>query len=236
MKILYFGYDLFSPCLELLLKKDDVQIMKIYSFKSDEQFDFNCKVKSLAIQNNIEFTEKKITAEELEEKLKKWQIDAVFCAGYAYKIPTKPLEKIKKINLHPSLLPDYKGPWPMPLLILNGESVSGVTAHIISEKIDEGDIILSEKFKISQDETIFSLEEKIKTCAQTLCQKLFSDLDFYYNNAKPQGKGSYFPEPCESMYTVFKDTPKEKEELLIRAFGRDYLIYSDKNGGQNNVN
>ncbi len=230
MKILYFGYDLFSDCLEYLVSLPNVEIVKIYSFESDGKFDFNCKVKKLADQNGIPFTEQKIQESELEQNMNKWQIDAVFCAGYAYKIPVNPIQNIKRINLHPSILPNYKGPWPMPLLILNKESKSGVTAHILSDKFDDGDIILTQEFKITKTETIFSLEKKIKDAGLRLCKKLFSDLDKLYDAAKPQGKGSYYPEPDPSAYTVYRDTPKDREELLIRAFGKDYLIYSDKKG------
>ena len=68
MNILYFGFDMFAPCLEYLLSLENVNIMKVYSFESDGYFYFHDKVKALARKNDIEFTLDKITAQELKKQ------------------------------------------------------------------------------------------------------------------------------------------------------------------------
>ena len=63
------------------------------------------------------------------------------------------------INIHPAILPKYKGVHPLPLIITNNEKVHGITAHLIEEKIDEGKIIMIKKFKINKFSTNESLQD-----------------------------------------------------------------------------
>ncbi len=231
MNILYFGFDMFAPCLEYLLSLENVNIMKIYSFDSDGYFDFHDKVKALAQENNIEFTLDKITAQELK-KQKENGADFIFCAGYAYRIPIEKIEGIRAINIHPSLLPNGRGPWPLPWVILNEEKKTGVTAHILAEKIDEGDILLQKEILVDPNIDYFGLEKKITACADELVQELFNNLDFYFKNAQKQCKGVYLAEPEDALRTIYDDMPQKQRQKIIRAFGKDYVIY----GGKRNVN
>jgi len=65
------------------------------------------------------------------------------------------------INLHASLLPNYRGAAPINWVIINGERETGVTIFFINKKIDEGDIISKKKIKINEDETAGSLHDKL---------------------------------------------------------------------------
>ena len=229
MNIIYFGYDLFAPCLRKLLENPNVNVMKIYSFESDGDVDFNDEIKGLAAVKNIAFTEEKITKEELAYQFSQNNCDLAFSAGYAYRIPMENIENFRGINLHPSLLPELRGPWPMPWTILKGLKTSGVTAHILTPKFDEGDILLQKEFEVSENENNKSLNEKIAKAGEHITKELFKDLDYYFKNAKEQGKGEYLPEPSDIERTIFKDTPNDKKDLILRAFGEHYTIFSDKN-------
>ncbi len=227
MNILYFGFDMFAPCLEFLLSRENIKIMKIYSFESDGYFDFHDKIKSIASKNNIEFSTEKITKDELLYQKEKGA-DFIFCAGYAYRIPVENLPDIKAVNIHPSLLPNGRGPWPLPWVILNDEKTAGVTAHKLSEKIDEGDIILQKEFSVSENEDYFSLEAKMTETALKITKELFENFNFTYSNSKKQCKGKYLAEPSDDMRTIYDDTPSEQKNKIIRAFGKDYVIYGGK--------
>ena len=65
------------------------------------------------------------------------------------------------INLHPSLLPKFRGPSPIPAVILAGERETGVTIQKIAKKVDSGDIIEQIKIKLAGDETTLSLTDKL---------------------------------------------------------------------------
>ena len=69
--------------------------------------------------------------------------------------------KVLAFNMHVSYLPDYKGRWIPTWVILNDEKEHGITFHIMSEKIDIGDILYQKKMPIIGDETAYSLYYKI---------------------------------------------------------------------------
>lgn len=66
------------------------------------------------------------------------------------------------VNLHASLLPDYRGAAPINWAVINGDAVTGLTTFFINDAIDTGDIILSEKVAIGPDETAGELAERMK--------------------------------------------------------------------------
>lgn len=232
MKVIYFGYDAFLPCLQAVLKNPNYEIIKIYSFESDGIFDFNDKIRALALEKNIEFTTEKITAEELAFQVNENGCELVFCAGYAYRIPIESVN-VTAVNIHPSPLPYGRGPWPMPYAILRGDKTWSVTAHKLAAKIDEGDILFSDTFELEKNESYSSLQKKIEVSAKKVTKAVLSDLKTLWQNAKKQERGEYLPEPSEKERTIYIDTPKEKREFLLRAFGENYVIYSDskENGG-----
>ena len=73
------------------------------------------------------------------------------------------IKKFKKpiLNIHPSLLPKYKGLNSHKKVINNREKYSGATVHLVTAKLDSGKIILQKKIKISRHENEKSLEKKI---------------------------------------------------------------------------
>ena len=69
--------------------------------------------------------------------------------------------KGKIINIHPSLLPKYKGLNTHERVIKNNEKYSGCTVHYVSEKLDSGKIIMQKKVKILKNDTVYSLKKRI---------------------------------------------------------------------------
>lgn len=65
------------------------------------------------------------------------------------------------INLHPSLLPRYRGPGPIPWAIINGERETGVTVQKVEKELDKGGIILQKKVPINDLETAADLERRL---------------------------------------------------------------------------
>ncbi len=70
------------------------------------------------------------------------------------------IPKIATVNVHPSLLPKYRGPNPYMQTILHGEKCSGVTIHLMDENFDEGPILKQEKVEILEADTSKELREK----------------------------------------------------------------------------
>ena len=87
----------------------------------------------------------------------------------------------KILNIHPSLLPKYKGLKTHERVIKNKEKYSGCTVHLVSPKLDSGKIILQKKVKLSKQETSLSLKKKILKHEHKLYPKAISKLfaNFY---------------------------------------------------------
>ena len=99
--------------------------------------------------------------------LEKESINIVLLAGYMKKIPAALTQSFFILNSHPALLPNYggKGMYGRHVheaVINNREKESGITVHRVNEAYDEGAIILQKSCFLSEDETVASLEEKVK--------------------------------------------------------------------------
>ena len=82
----------------------------------------------------------------------------------------------KIINIHPSLLPKYKGLNTYSRVLQNNEKVSGCTVHYVNQNVDCGKIIMQKKVKISKNETIYSLRKKILKEEHKLYPKAISKI------------------------------------------------------------
>ena len=120
------------------------------------------------------FNEKnKLEELKLIQKLKGKKIDLICLSGYM-KIVSKDLIKIfrnKIINIHPSLLPKFKGLDTYKRIIKTKEKKTGCTVHFVNEKLDGGKIILQKAFYIKSEDDEASLKKK----TQVLEHKIFSE-------------------------------------------------------------
>ena len=103
-------------------------------------------------------TENKILA-----TLKRYDIEMIFLAGFMKILKKNFITKFKGkiLNIHPSLLPKYKGLNTHQRALDNNEKYSGCTVHFVNSKLDSGKIILQKKVKISKNETKETLAKKI---------------------------------------------------------------------------
>ena len=109
------------------------------------------------------YDKKKISEKRILKDLKSNNIKLICQAGFM-KILSKDFIrnfKGKILNIHPSLLPKYKGLNTHYRAIQNKEKYSGCTVHLVNSKLDSGKIILQKKVKLSKKETPSSLQKKI---------------------------------------------------------------------------
>ncbi len=224
MKIAYAGFDLFYPMLKALFD-NGCEIVKIFSCKVDNVTEFNTNVTAFAKAHDIPITYDKITLSDLKT-LKAQGVDALFCAAYYYRMPI--LEDFKMINVHPSLLPNGRGAWPMPVAILNGYKKSGVTFHKMEEDFDTGEILMQKSFELSSNENLESFMEKIYALLPDMVCELLGDFEYFYENATKQGDGEYLDAPDEHDYVITKNTDFNDADRITRAFYGFYVIYKDE--------
>lgn len=136
-----------------------------------------CEVKEYAIEKNIKVyqPEKLRENKEIVDTLKDINPDVICVVAYGKIIPKEILEipKYGCVNLHPSLLPQYRGSAPIQWAILNGDKETGVTTMYLDEGMDSGDIILQTKTLIDKDETSGELWDRLsKIGAELLVETL----------------------------------------------------------------
>ena len=118
---------------------------------------FSIKKKILNFQN-VKITEKKLLT-----LLKKNKIEFICLAGFMKILSKNFIKKFNKkiINIHPSLLPKYKGLNTHIKAIENKDKFAGCTVHYVTEKLDSGKIIMQRKIKITKKDTPITLSKKV---------------------------------------------------------------------------
>jgi methionyl-tRNA formyltransferase len=104
------------------------------------------------------------------------------------------------INLHGSLLPQYRGAAPINWAIINGEKETGVTTFKLQQEIDTGNILLSEKIPIGDEETAGELHDKMKEIGAALLLKTVEGI--------VEGSLSEIPQASDQGRTALKHAPK----------------------------
>ena len=106
-------------------------------------------------------------------------------AAYGKLIPEKILEipRFGVLNIHPSLLPIYRGPTPIQTAILNGDKETGVSLMLLDKELDHGPIIAREKITIAETDTTETLSERLATLGVKLLIQIIPD--FLDNKIKP---------------------------------------------------
>tara|TARA_Y100000996_G_C22279593_1_gene543489 strand:- start:22 stop:609 length:588 start_codon:yes stop_codon:yes gene_type:complete len=111
----------------------------------------------------INYKNKKKTEDKILLSLKKFNIDFICLAGFMKILSKNIINKYKNkiLNIHPSLLPKYKGLNTHKRVILNKEKFTGCTVHLVNEKLDSGKIILQKKVRILRKDSEFSISKKV---------------------------------------------------------------------------
>ena len=138
----------------------------------------NAKGINYAKKNKIKFLiinykNKKKAENKILKNLKKNKVNLICLAGFM-KILSKQIINVYKdriLNIHPSLLPKYKGLNTHKRVIKNKDKYSGATVHLVSDKLDSGKIILQKKIKLSKYDDKKTLEKKILKIEHTLYPK-----------------------------------------------------------------
>jgi len=142
------------------------------------------------------------------------------------------------INLHASLLPQYRGAAPINWAIINGETQTGVTTFFINEKIDEGNMLLSEKVEITREDDAGSLHDKLLNIGKTVVLETLKQIE---NNTFTEIKQIIFAEkPLKTAPKLHKenciiDWHKSAEEIFhfirgLSPYPGAFSRYKNKEG------
>ena len=121
----------------------------------------------------LNFENKNLSESKLLSTLKTNNIEMICLAGFMKILSKDFIEKFKGkiLNIHPSLLPKYKGLNTHKRVLNNKEKYSGCTVHFVNARLDSGKIIMQKKIKVLKKETESSLAKKILTLEHKLYPK-----------------------------------------------------------------
>lgn len=123
--------------------------------------------------NPKNYTNRQSVDRDIAAFLKKEEIDLIVLAGYMRILTPFFIKQFprKILNIHPALLPSFKGAQGIKDAFTYGVKVSGVTVHFVDEKMDHGPIIMQEAVAVEEHDTLETLEEKIHTVEHRIYPK-----------------------------------------------------------------
>ena len=138
-------------------------------------------VKVLAEQNGISVYQPeslKKNADEYISIINDIKPDIIVVAAYGKILPKEVLDipTFGCVNIHGSLLPKYRGAAPIQWAVLNGDKETGITTMLMNEGLDTGDILMTEKTKIGENETASELFERLSLMGAELMLKTIDNL------------------------------------------------------------
>ena len=158
---------------------------------------------------------------QLIETIKNLDIDAAVVCSFNYKIPKVLIESTKDgfINVHPSMLPKYRGGNPYSRVIMNGETETGVTVHFMDESFDTGDIIAQKAYHIHSKATMGTLFNELNVLGIELLLQVLQTYETQELPRIPQPKGDFISGKGLDERDIFINYNKSAEEIerFIRA-------------------
>jgi len=217
MRFAYAGIDMFGSVFETLLAAG-WQPLKLFTRPCDGILDFNDRVLALAKPYRIPIQLSRIRLEDIEA-LAQQNCDALVVAGYPWLVKDWQKYIPYAFNIHPSPLPEGRGPYPLMRAILEGRSEWGVTAHVLDPNFDTGAILAREVFALSDTDTHDSLLARCQIGGSRIAARVSGDLPGMWLKAQPQGPGSYWKRTTDSDRVL--DWTSGVKDILrtVRAFG-----------------
>jgi phosphoribosylglycinamide formyltransferase-1 len=117
----------------------------------------------IAIISHKEYDSRETFDKKVVEVVSRYRPDLTILAGFMRVVTPIFTDALKAINLHPSLLPKYKGLHAIERSFESGDSEAGVSVHWVTSELDGGEIILQKSFKRNQGMSFEEFESKIKT-------------------------------------------------------------------------
>lgn len=234
MKILFLGSSHFSRIvLEKMIENGDnvVAVVTQPDRPSGRGHKMTpTEVKVFAEEKGIKvYTFEKIRLSMDEVKAINYDLSVV--ASFGQILPQDFLDFKPCINVHPSLLPKYRGASPIQTAILNGDKETGVTIMKVALEVDAGDIILQQNFEIN-NETYLELEEKLGRLGGEMVSEVISQYSegvvkfTAQENDKATFTNKFTKADCDLDFA-------DKAEIIVnkvRALGEEYGCYFSING------
>ena len=224
--------------LDILYKDENINLKLVVSGK-DKKRSRNkfspTPVKKYAEDNGIRVeTPDSVNTEDFVKMLKDLEIDYIVVVAFGQLIKNILLDNFKDriINLHPSLLPLYRGASPMQFTLLNGDEKTAATAMLIEKAMDSGDILIQREMDIDPSDDYFDLEDKLGKIGAEAIRDALLNFDQVYENriVQDDDKATYCTKIDKEMGRI--DWNRTSRQILdqIRALVGFPVAFFDYKG------
>ncbi len=178
-------------------------------------------VKELALSKGIPVMQPAgIRTASFYEELSVLRPEAIAVVAYGKILPPAILKLPPHgcINVHASLLPQYRGAAPIQWAIIKGEAKTGITTMLMDEGLDTGDVLLQEETRILDDDNVVTLSNRLSELGASLLTKTFEALGKGSLNPRPQkGEPSFAPPLKKDDGKIDWSLPANRISCLIRG-------------------
>ena len=227
LKIIFFGSSEYSiPTLSVLVKagcpiQAAVTLPERKGGRGQEVLP--SPVREWAEAHKIKaFQQEKMADPSFQETLKALSPDLFIVVSFGKFLPSSLLQipKLYALNIHPSLLPKFRGPSPVAWAILEGDQTTGVTLIRVNERIDAGEILLKEEHPIAETDDVHTLSERLFQKGAELLLKGLSLIEEGHAQFTPQDekKATYAPRLKKSDGDIDWSDESRRIARQIRAF------------------
>lgn len=164
----------------------------------------------------------KVKDPQTVEKIRVLKPDIIFCIGSMQLIPKEVLviPVLGVVNIHPALLPKYRGRYSTAHAIFNGEKETGATLHFMDEGVDSGPIIMQESFLIGEKDTARVVYDKFTEVGTNLFKRLVESLkrgEKIQGTPQDESKATYYPKGLPGGGKMDPSWDETMKERFIRA-------------------
>jgi methionyl-tRNA formyltransferase len=201
LRALFFGTPDFAvPSLERLLKSPHTVVGVVTSRDKPRGRGLRLApvpVKQAALEHNLPILEPpNLKADSFLDQVRLLSPDILVVVAFRIlPIALFAIPRYGAVNVHPSLLPKYRGPAPIHWTLINGETVTGVTTFRIEEKVDAGNLLLQRKVPISNDDDFGSLHDRLAVIGADLLVETIDGLENGSLKARRQDESLATPAP-----------------------------------------
>ena len=223
MKIVFMGTPDFSvePLKALVKVGHDVSLVLTREDKKRNRGELSpTPVKELALSLNIPvLTPSKMKDEALIDRLKSENADFFVVVAYGKILPKEILDipKFGCINIHASLLPEYRGAAPIQWSIIDGKKKTGITTMLMDEGLDTGDILKQYELPITDDETGGSLFDKLAILGGEAIADTIANFDSITPTPQGEATTEYAKMISKQMGEIDFNKSATEIERLIRG-------------------
>lgn len=239
LKVVFFGTPEFAQIiLAGLIKEENVVLVVTQPDKPQgrSQQLVSSPVKSLALKENIPVVTP-LNVADIKDELENTKADFYIVAAYGQILPAEilVLPKTNILNVHPSLLPKYRGASPIQSTILDGDAATGNSIMVVTKGLDSGPVLATSSIKIAPEDTTKTLTRKLAQDGCRLLTKVLSDYTQLIPMPQDEAKAEYTRQIKKNDGQINWQEDAARIERKIRAYNPWPVAYTEHYGLRINI-